>query len=212
MEHQLPKLPYPLEALEPYISAETFKYHYGKHHKAYVTKLNELIKDTKFEKLELEEIIKMSEGALFNNAAQHWNHTFFWSCLKPDAGGNPNGKVSGLIDQSWGNFEDFKDEFSKLAMANFGSGWTWVVVKQDGTLQIMNTSNADTPLKHGMRAILTLDVWEHAYYIDYRNERTNFVQAFWNVVNWSFVNQNLSSIGEQRRERGDFSGNLDGHA
>lgn len=206
MEHKLPDLPYPKEALEPHISAETLEYHYGKHHKAYVTKLNELIAGTKYQNMSLEEIIRSSDGAVFNNAAQHWNHTFFWSCLKPDAGGNPDGKIAGLIDQSFGSFEKFKDEFSKQAIANFGSGWTWIVSKEGRGVEILNTSNADNPLKHGKTALLTLDVWEHAYYIDYRNARPDFVKAFWNVVNWDFVNKNLVLRDDQ--STGQFPGEL----
>lgn len=191
MEHQLPELPYPKEALVPHISAETLEYHYGKHHKAYVTKLNELIKGTKYERMSLEEIILSSEGPLFNNAAQTWNHTFFWSCLSPNGGGNPTGKIGDLINKKWGSFDKFKDEFSQKAIANFGSGWTWLVETKDRNLEIMNTSNADTPKTKGHFALLTLDVWEHAYYIDYRNARAEFVKAFWNVVNWDFANKNL---------------------
>jgi Fe-Mn family superoxide dismutase len=195
MEHKLPELPYPKEALEPHISAETFEYHYGKHHKAYVTKLNELIKGTQFENMSLEEIIKASEGPVFNNAAQHWNHTFFWNCMRPDAGGTPTGKVSDLINKKWGSFQKFQEEFSSKAVANFGSGWTWLVQEGYG-VSIMNTSNADTPMNHGKKALLTLDVWEHAYYIDYRNSRPDFVKAFWNVVNWQFVEKNLGLPSE----------------
>lgn len=190
MEHKLPDLPYPKEALEPHISAETLEYHHGKHHKAYVTKLNELIKGTKFENLALEEIIKTSDGPIFNNAAQHWNHSFFWKCMKPDAGGTPTGKISELINQKWGSFAKFQEEFSKQAVANFGSGWTWLIQSGNG-VEILNTSNAENPLKQGKKALLTLDVWEHAYYIDYRNARPDFVKAFWNVTNWEFVNKNL---------------------
>ncbi len=195
MEHKLPDLPYPKEALEPHISAETLEYHHGKHHKAYVTKLNELIKGTKFENLSLEEIIKSSDGPLFNNAAQHWNHSFFWKCLKPDAGGAPTGKISELINQKWGSFAKFQEEFSKQAVANFGSGWTWLIQTGNG-VEILNTSNAENPLKLGKKALLTLDVWEHAYYIDYRNARPDFVKAFWNVLNWDFVNKNLGLEAE----------------
>lgn len=193
MEHKLPELPYSKEALQPHISAETLEYHHGKHHKAYVTKLNELIKGTEFENMTVEEIIKKSQGPLFNQAAQHWNHTFFWYCLAPNAGGNPTGKISELINQKYGDFEKFKDEFSKMALNNFGSGWTWVVQTEDGGIDIMNTGNADTPLKHGRKALLTIDVWEHAYYIDYRNVRADFIKNFWNLVNWNFVNQNISN-------------------
>jgi Fe-Mn family superoxide dismutase len=192
MEHKLPDLPYPKEALQPHISSETLDYHHGKHHKAYVTKLNELIKGTKFENMSLEEVIKGSEGPIFNNAAQHWNHTFFWSCMAPKAGGYPGGKVGDLINKKWGTFDKFKEDFSKSAVANFGSGWTWIVTNNRGELEIMNTSNADNPLKHDVKALMTLDVWEHAYYIDYRNSRPDFINAFWNVVNWDFVNKNLA--------------------
>lgn len=193
MEHQLPELPFPKNALEPHISAETFDYHYGKHHQAYVTKLNELIKGSKFEYMPLEEIILSSQDAVFNNAAQIWNHTFFWNCLKPEGGGKPTGKVADLISSKWGSFEKFQEEFSKSAVANFGSGWTWLVLNKKNEIEIFNTSNAQTPKTSGMKALLTLDVWEHAYYIDYRNSRPDFIKAFWNVVNWDFVNQNIGS-------------------
>ena len=192
MEHKLPELPYPKNALEPHISAETLEYHYGKHHKAYVTKLNELIKGTKFENMTLEETIKTSEGLIFNNAAQTWNHTFFWNSMSPKGGIHPGGKILELINKKWTNFDKFKEEFSKTAVSNFGSGWSWLVQNGKGELEILNTSNADNPLKHDMKALLTLDVWEHAYYIDYRNARPDFVAAFWNVVNWDFVSSNLS--------------------
>lgn len=192
MEHKLPDLPYAKDALQPHISAETFDYHYGKHHQAYVTKLNELIKGTKFEDMPLEDIIKNSEAGLFNNAAQVWNHTFFWNCMGPNKGGAPTGKIAEAINQKWGSFDKFKEEFQKSAVGNFGSGWTWLVKADDGGVEIMNTSNADTPLKHDKTALMTVDVWEHAYYIDYRNARPKFVEAFWNVVNWDFVNHNLA--------------------
>lgn len=192
MEHKLPELPYSKDALSPHISAETLEYHHGKHHKAYVTKLNELIKGTKFEKMSLEEIVKNSEGPIFNNAAQHWNHSFFWQCLSPKGGGHPGGKINDLIASKWGNFDKFKDAFAKEAVANFGSGWTWLAQNSHGELEIVNTSNADNTLKHDMKGLLTLDIWEHAYYIDYRNERPNFIKAFWNLVNWDFANSNLT--------------------
>ena len=169
MEHQLPELPFAKNALEPHISAETFDYHYGKHHRAYVTKLNELIKGSKFEYMPLEEIILSSEGPIFNNAAQIWNHTFFWNCMKPQGSGKPTGKVADLISGKWGSFEKFQEDFSKAAVANFGSGWTWLVLNKKNEIEIFNTSNAQTPKTSGMKALLTLDVWEHAYYIDYRN-------------------------------------------
>ena len=190
MEHKLSPLPFARDALEPHISAETLDFHYGKHHRAYVEKLNELIKGSKYDFMPLEEIILSSEGNVFNNAAQAWNHTFFWNCLSPD-GGAPSGKVAELISNKWKSFDLFKEEFSKSAIANFGSGWTWLVQNKKGELEILNTDDADTPKKHGLRALLTLDVWEHAYYIDYRNERPKFVEAFWNLVNWEFVNNNL---------------------
>ena len=193
MEHQLPELPFPKNALEPHISAETFDFHHGKHHRAYVTKLNELIKGSRFEYMPLEEIILSSEGPVFNNAAQIWNHTFFWNCMRPQGGGNPTGKVADLISAKWESFEKFQEEFSKSAVANFGSGWTWLVLNKKNEIEIFNTSNAQTPKTSGMKALLTLDVWEHAYYIDYRNSRTDFIKAFWNVVNWDFVNQNIGS-------------------
>ncbi|MCM2350438.1 MAG: superoxide dismutase [Fe] [Bacteriovoracaceae bacterium] len=192
MEHKLPELPYAKDALQPHISAETFEYHHGKHHNAYVTNLNNLIKGTKYESMTLEEIIKSSEGGLFNNAAQVWNHTFFWNCMSPKGGGVPGGKVADLINQKWGSFDKFKEEFAKNAIGNFGSGWTWLVQNSKGEVEIMNTSNADTPMAHNMKALMTIDVWEHAYYIDYRNARANFVAAFWNLANWNFVNQNLT--------------------
>ena len=190
MEHTLPELPYPKNALEPHMSAETLEFHYGKHHRAYVGKLNELIKGTKFEYMPLEEVILNSEGPIFNNAAQIWNHTFFWNCLAPNAGGNPTGKVAALITEKWGSFEKFKEEFSKSAASNFGSGWTWLVLNKENKIDLLNTSNAQTPKAHGQKALLTVDVWEHAYYIDYRNERPKFIANFWNLVNWDFVNKN----------------------
>lgn len=200
MQHQLPELPYPKEALEPSISAETLNYHYGKHHKAYVDKLNELIKGTKFESMDLESIIKSADGPIFNNAAQHWNHSFFWNCMKPDAGGTPSGKLADMINQKWITFQKFQEEFSKQAVANFGSGWTWLIQSGDG-LEILNTSNAENPLKLGKKALFTLDVWEHAYYIDYRNARPDFVKAFWNVLNWEFVSKNLDLPDEASRSK-----------
>lgn len=190
MEHTLPALPYPRNALEPHMSAETLDFHYGKHHQAYVTKLNELIKGTKFEYMPLEEVILNSEGPVFNNAAQIWNHSFFWNCMAPKAGGAPTGKVATLINEKWGNYENFKTEFSKSAVANFGSGWTWLVLNKESKIEILNTSNAQTPKTQGQKALLTLDIWEHAYYIDYRNERPKFISNFWNLVNWEFVNKN----------------------
>jgi superoxide dismutase, Fe-Mn family len=192
MEHTLPPLPYPKNALAPTMSEETLEFHYGKHHQAYVTNLNNLIKGTEFENLPLEEIIKKSSGGVFNNSAQVWNHTFFWNCMKPNGGGAPTGAVADAINAKWGSFDKFKEEFQKSAVGNFGSGWTWLVKKTDGSVDIVNTSNAGTPLTTENKALLTVDVWEHAYYIDYRNARPKFVEGWWNLVNWDFVNQNFA--------------------
>jgi Fe-Mn family superoxide dismutase len=191
MEHQLPPLPYAKDALQPHISAETLEFHYGKHHQAYVTNLNNLIKGTEFENLPLEEIIKKSSGGVFNNSAQVWNHTFFWNCMKPNGGGTPTGPVADAINAKWGSFDKFKEEFSKSAVSNFGSGWTWLVKRGNG-VEIVNTSNAGTPLTSADKPLMTCDVWEHAYYIDYRNARPKFVEAFWNVVNWDFAAKNFA--------------------
>lgn len=191
MEHKLPELPWSNDALIPHISPETIEYHYGKHHNAYVTKLNAGIKGTEFESMSLEDIIKKSSGGLFNNAAQVWNHTFYWNCLAPKAGGAASGKVADLISSKWGSFDKFKEEFSNSAAANFGSGWTWLVKDASGNLEIINTDDADTPMKHGKVALMTIDVWEHAYYVDYRNARPDYINAFWSLVNWDFVNSNL---------------------
>jgi len=191
MEHTLPALPYALDALAPHISKETLEYHYGKHHQAYVTNLNKLIKGTEFENASLEDIIKKSSGGVFNNSAQVWNHTFYWNSLKPNGGGAATGAVAKAIDSKWGSFDQFKEAFSSSCVGNFGSGWTWLVKKADGTLDIVNTSNAATPLTGADKPLLTCDVWEHAYYIDYRNARPKYVEAFWNLVNWDFANQNL---------------------
>ena len=191
MEHTLPPLPYAKDALQPHMSAETLEYHYGKHHQAYVTNLNNLIKGTEFETMTLEEIIKKSSGGIFNNSAQVWNHTLFWNCMAPNAGGAPTGAVAEMINAKWGSFDKFKEEFQKSAVGNFGSGWTWLV-HTDGGVDIVNTSNAGTPLVGTDKPLLTCDVWEHAYYIDYRNARPKFVEGFWNLVNWDFVNSNLA--------------------
>jgi Fe-Mn family superoxide dismutase len=187
MQHQLPPLPYPMDALVPHISKETLEYHYGKHHAAYVTNLNNLIKGTEFENLGVEEIIKRSSGGIFNNAAQVWNHTFYWNCLSPNGGGQPRGVLADAVGKKWGSFDALKEAFSRSAVANFGSGWTWLVKKGDGSLDIVNTSNAATPVTGADKPLLTCDVWEHAYYIDYRNRRPDYVTAFWNLVNWDFV-------------------------
>ena len=192
MEHTLPPLPYAKDALQPHISAETLEYHHGKHHQTYVTNLNNLIKGTEYENMPLEEIIKKSSGGLFNNSAQVWNHTFFWNCMTPNGAGAPSGKVADAINAKWGSFDKFKEEFNKAALGNFGSGWTWLVQTPDGSVVIVNTSIAATPLSTADKALLTADVWEHAYYIDYRNARAKFLEAFWNVANWDFANQNMA--------------------
>ncbi len=192
MEHKLPPLPYATDALEPHMSKETFEYHYGKHHQAYVTNLNNLIKGTEFENASLEDIVRKSQGGIFNNAAQVWNHTFFWNCMKPNGGGKPSGALAKAIDAKWGSFDAFKEAFTKSAVGNFGSGWTWLVGKGDGSVDIVNTSNAATPLTGSDKPLLTVDVWEHAYYIDYRNARPKFVETFLNnLVNWEFAEKNL---------------------
>jgi Fe-Mn family superoxide dismutase len=187
MEHKLPKLPFSEDALEPVISKETIEYHYGKHHQTYVTNLNNLIAGTEFENMELEEIIKKSGGGIFNNAAQVYNHTFYWNCLAPEAGGKPAGKLAEAIDETFGSFDKFKEQFSAKAVGTFGSGWAWLVKNQDGRLEIVSTGNAETPLTKGQTPLLTCDVWEHAYYIDYRNARAKYVEKFWDLVNWDFV-------------------------
>lgn len=191
MEHILPALPYDLDALAPVISKETLEYHYGKHHQAYVTNLNKLIVGTEFENLPLEEIILKSTGGIFNNAAQIYNHTFYWNCLTPKAGGEPEGLLAKKIEQTFSSFAAFKEKFSQTAIGTFGSGWTWLVKDKDGNLEIISTSNAATPLTDGKKPLLTCDVWEHAYYIDYRNARPTYVEKFWNLVNWEFVASNL---------------------
>ncbi len=191
MTHELPKLPYAMDALAPTISKETLEYHYGKHHQAYVTKLNELIKDTPFANASLEETVKKSDGAIFNNAAQAWNHTFYWHCMTSDSKGDPSGKLADAIQKTFGSLEDFKNEFTKTAVGTFGSGWAWLVKNKEGKLEIISTSNAGTPMTQDKKALLTCDVWEHAYYIDYRNARPKYVENFWKLVNWDFVEKNL---------------------
>lgn len=191
MSISLPPLPYALDALEPHISKETLMYHYEKHHNAYVVNLNKLIADTEFAHLSLEEIIQKSSGGIFNNAAQVWNHTFYWHCLAQDGGGEPQGALGDAITQAFGSFEAFKEQFTQTALTTFGSGWAWLVKDEHQQLKIVSTSNAGTPLTTGMKALLTCDVWEHAYYIDYRNMRADYVKAFWSVINWKFVEQNL---------------------
>ena len=191
MEHKLPELPYAKDALAPGISAETIEYHYGKHHNAYVDNLNKLILGTEFEKMSLEAIVKKASGAIFNNAAQDWNHSFYWNCLSPKAGGEPAILLANAINKNFGSFSQFKEKFTNTAVTTFGSGWAWLVKNSDGTLSIESSSNAGNPLKDGKKALLTCDVWEHAYYIDYRNARAKYVEAFWNLVNWKFVEQNF---------------------
>jgi Fe-Mn family superoxide dismutase len=191
MPFTLPDLPYPKDALEPHISAETLEYHHGKHHQKYVTNLNNLIAESEWATKELEEIIRGSEGGVFNNAAQVFNHTFYWSCLKPNGGGEPSGAVADALTSSFGSVDAFKDEFTKAALNRFGSGWAWLVYGTGGDLEIESTLNAGTPIREGKRPVLTCDVWEHAYYIDYRNARPSYLEAFWKVVSWDFVGQNL---------------------
>ncbi len=193
MKHLLPDLPYAKDALTPHLSAETLELHHGKHHRAYVEKLNELIVGTKHAEQTLEEIIMSSEGPVYDNAAQHWNHSFFWRCLAPAATGRPFGEIESLIEQRWGSFGQFRDAFNEAATNNFGSGWTWLVRQEGGDLAIISTSNADTPMTSGMEALLTVDVWEHAYYVDYRNERPAYLEHFWALVDWEFVNSCLTS-------------------
>lgn len=193
MEHTLPALPYAKNALAPHISEETLDFHYGKHHQTYVTNLNNLIKGTEFENSSLEEIIKKSSGGIYNNSAQVWNHTFFWNSLKPNGGGAPAGDLADAINKKWGSFDEFKKAFQASAVGNFGSGWTWLVKKADGSVDIVNMGAAGTPLTTGDTALLTIDVWEHAYYIDYRNARPKFVEAFLtSLANWDFAEKNYA--------------------
>ena len=187
MAFELPDLPYPDDSLMPHISPETFAFHHGKHHRAYVDNLNKLVDGTPNAERSLEEIIRTSDGGLFNNAAQVWNHTFYWSCLSPDGGGEPSGQLATRIGASFGDFQTFKTQFSAAAIGQFGSGWAWLVDQPDGELAVQTTANADTPVRHGGKPILTCDVWEHAYYIDYRNARPQYLEHFWEIVNWDFV-------------------------
>ena len=193
MAFELPALPYAKDALAPHISAETLEYHYGKHHQTYVTNLNNLVPGTEFEGLSLEEIVKKSSGGIFNNAAQVWNHTFYWHSLSPNGGGAPSGALAEAIDKTFGSFEKFKEELTKTAVTTFGSGWAWLVKNADGSLALVSTSNAATPLTSGQTPILTVDVWEHAYYIDYRNLRPKYLEAFWALVNWEFASANFTA-------------------
>ncbi len=191
MPFTLPKLPYPLDALVPHISQETLEYHYGKHHATYVTNLNKLVAGTEFESMSLEDVIMKSKGGMFNNAAQVWNHTFYWNSLSPKGGGEPKGKLAEAIKKDFGSFDAFKEQFSQTAATTFGSGWAWLVQDANGTLKIISTSNAGTPMTEGLTALVTCDVWEHAYYIDYRNVRLDYINAFWSLVNWEFAASNM---------------------
>ncbi|MEO5369889.1 MAG: superoxide dismutase [Fe] [Magnetococcus sp. DMHC-1] len=192
MSITLPPLPYDLNALAPHISRETLEFHHGKHHQTYVTNLNNLLPGTEFADKSLEEIVMRSSGGIFNNAAQVWNHTFYWNCLSPKGGGEPKGELAKAINAKWGSFAAFKEAFAKCAVTTFGSGWAWLVKNPDGSLDLLSTSNAATPMTQNKKALLTCDVWEHAYYIDYRNARPKYVEAFWNLVNWDFVAGNFA--------------------
>lgn len=192
MAIELPALPYARDALAPHISAETIDFHYGKHHQTYVTNLNNQIAGTEFEGKDLEAIIRSSSGGMFNNAAQVWNHTFYWNCLSPNGGGEPKGRLAEAINKAFGSFAEFKEKFTQTALTTFGSGWAWLVQRPDGSLALVSTSNAATPLTGEDRALLTCDVWEHAYYVDYRNARPKYVEAFWNLVNWDFVESQMA--------------------
>ena len=192
MTFELPKLPYEKNALEPHISAETLEYHYGKHHAAYVNNLNNLVEGTENASKSLEDIIKSSSGGLFNNAAQVWNHSFYWNCMSPNGGGEPTGELAEAINAAFGSFAEFKEQFTTAAKTQFGSGWAWLVKNTDGKLEIVKTGNAETPVSGDKAPLLTCDVWEHAYYVDYRNARPKYLDAFWNLVNWDFVSANLA--------------------
>ncbi|MGK0445207.1 MAG: Fe-Mn family superoxide dismutase [Bermanella sp.] len=193
MAFELPALPYAKDALEPHISAETLDFHHGKHHNTYVTKLNGLVEGTDLASKSLEEIVKTSSGGIFNNAAQIWNHTFYWNSLSPNGGGAPTGAIADAINAAFGSFEEFQAKFNDSAVNNFGSSWTWLVKKADGSLDIVNTSNAGTPItEDGVTPLITVDLWEHAYYIDYRNVRPDYLKGFWALVNWDFANENLA--------------------
>jgi superoxide dismutase, Fe-Mn family len=187
MTHELPKLPFAMDSLEPYISKRTLEFHYGKHHQAYVTNLNKLIAGTEFENAPLDDIVRKATGGVFNNGAQVWNHTFYWNCMKPKGGGEPTGKVLDAILKNFGSFAEFKEKFSNAATTLFGSGWAWLSVKPDGSLEITQESNAGNPLRTGLKPVLTIDVWEHAYYLDKQNARPNYIADFWNLVDWEAV-------------------------
>ena len=193
MAFELPALPYAKDALAPHISAETLDFHYGKHHQTYVTNLNNLVPGTEFEGLSLEDIISKSSAGIFNNAAQIWNHTFYWNSLSPNGGGEPTGALADAINAGFGSFAAFKEAFTKCAVTTFGSGWAWLVKNADGSLALVSTSNAGCPLTEGQTPLLTCDVWEHAYYIDYRNARPKYLEAFWALVNWDFAAENFAA-------------------
>ncbi len=193
MAFELPALPYAKDALAPHISAETLEFHHGKHHQTYVTNLNNLVPNTEFADLSLEEIVVKSTGGIFNNAAQVWNHTFYWNSLAPNAGGEPTGELAAAINATFGSFATFKEEFTKTAITTFGSGWAWLVKNADGSLALVSTSNAGCPLTAGQTPLLTCDVWEHAYYVDYRNARPAYLEAFWALVNWNFAAKNFAA-------------------
>lgn len=191
MTFKLIDLPYPMNALEPHISQETLEYHYGKHHRAYVNKLNELVKGTEFESMSLDEVVKKSEGPIFNNAAQDWNHSFYWHSMSPDGGGQPRDELAAAIDAAFGSFEKFKEQFTQAGLTQFGSGWAWLVKNREGKLEIVKTANAGNPMTEGKKPILTCDVWEHAYYIDTRNDRAKYINNFWAIANWEFAYNNF---------------------
>ncbi|MBA3660888.1 MAG: superoxide dismutase [Gammaproteobacteria bacterium] len=188
----LPELPYTLEALAPHISKETLEYHHGKHHKAYVDNLNKFIQDTEYQNMSLGDIIKKATGPIFNNAAQHWNHSFYWLCMTPDSSKAPIGKLADAIKKKFGSFDEFKKLFTESGTKLFGSGWTWLAQDSQGELEIINESNAGLPLKQNKKAIMTCDVWEHAYYIDYRNLRPKYIENFWDIINWDFAEKNFT--------------------
>lgn len=192
MAHDLPPLPYEKNALEPHISARTLDFHYGKHHAGYVRKLNDAIAGTEFEEASLEDIIRKASGGIFNNAAQVYNHSFYWRCMSPDGGGDPDGELAEALSKAFGSVDQFRSRFSEQAAGLFGSGWAWLAQKPDGSLAIAQTSNAACPIASGDTPLLTCDVWEHAYYLDYQNARADYIDAFWKVVNWEFVAGNLS--------------------
>ncbi|HQU15271.1 MAG: superoxide dismutase [Fe] [Chromatiales bacterium 21-64-14] len=192
-KHALPELPYAMSALQPHISEETLQFHYGKHHAAYINNLNKLVAGTPYEKASVEKIIRTAPaGGIFNNAAQVWNHTFYWHCLAPNGGGRPAGELAAAIDKTFGSFDTFQEKFTQAAVGLFGSGWAWLVRKPDGSIALEGTANAGNPLTTGLSPLLTCDVWEHAYYIDYRNARPKYLEAFWKLVNWDFVAKNLA--------------------